>query len=251
MKILVTGMSGLIGRAIRKDLEGDYDLRALNRSAIDGVDCVQADISHFDAIRPAFDGVDQVVHMAAIAHGSPEWDKLLPFNVIGTYNVFEAAKQAGVRRVIYASSGATISGYELSEPYKALGEGRYDDVTEWDDLTHLSPLHPRGIYGCTKVWAEALARHYSDSAGMSMIGLRIGAVNEEDRPLQARHHSVYCSQGDVARMVRTCIETEVEIQYDIFFVVSNNRYSYRDMNHAKKVLGFEPRDSADDRVHPE
>ena len=82
---------------------------------------------------------------------------------------------------------------------------------------------------------------------MSMIGLRIGAVNEEDRPLQTRQHSVFCSQGDVARMVRTCIETEADIKYDIFFVVSNNRYSYRDMSHAKEVLGFEPQDSADDR----
>jgi nucleoside-diphosphate-sugar epimerase len=250
MKILVTGMSGLIGKAIRKELEGDYELRALNRSPVEGVECVQADISDFDAIRPAFDGIDQVVHMAAIAHGSPEWDDLLPFNVIGTYNVFEAARQAGVSRVIAASSGATISGYESVEPYKALGEGRYDDVDQWDDLTHESPLHPKGIYGCTKVWAEALARHYSDSANMSMICLRIGAVNAEDKPLETRQKSVWCSQGDVARMVRSCIEAPDGVKCDTFFVVSNNKYSYRDMKHPKEVLGFEPQDSADDFPEP-
>lgn len=247
MKILVTGMSGLIGKAIRKELEGDYELRALNRSPVEDIECVQADVSDFDAIRPAFDGVDQVVHMAAIAQGNPEWDKLLPFNVIGTYNVFEAARQAGVQRVISASSGSVISGNESVDPYRALGEGRYDDVDEWDDLTHLSPLHPKGIYGCSKVWGEALARHFSDTTEMSMICLRIGAVNEEDRPLDTRQKSVWCSQGDVARMVRACIEAPETIDYDIFFVVSNNKYSYRDMSHPKEVLGFVPQDSADDR----
>lgn len=248
MTILVTGMSGLIGGAIRKELEGDYALRALNRSDVDGVDCVRADISDVDAIRPAFDGIDTVVHMAAIAHGSPDWDQLLPFNVIGTYNVFEAAKQAGVKRVVYASSGATISGYELGEPYKAISEGRYDDVDTWDMITHESPMHPRGIYGCTKVWAEALGRHYADTTDMSMIGLRIGAVNEEDRPLQTRQRSVWCSQRDVARMVRATVEAPPSVKCDVFFVVSNNRYSYRDVSHAKDVLGFEPLDSAEERV---
>jgi nucleoside-diphosphate-sugar epimerase len=246
MKVLVTGMSGLIGKAIRKELGDEYDLRALNRSAVDGIECVRADISDMDAIRRAFEGIDQVVHMAAIAHGSPEWDQLLPFNVIGTYNVFEAARQAGVKRVVYASSGATISGYEQEEPYKALSEGRYVDAGEWENLTHES-LRPSGIYGCTKVWAEALARHYSDKHGMSMIGLRIGAVNDEDKPLQTRQQSVWCSQRDVARMVHTCLDAPADLAYDIFFIVSNNKYSYRDMAHAKDVLGYEPLDSADDR----
>lgn len=245
MKILVTGMSGLIGKAVRKELEPDHNLRALNRSAVDGVECVRADISNLDAIRPAFDGIDTVVHMAAIAHGSPNWDQLLPFNVIGTYNVFEAAREAGVKRIIYASSGATISGYAQSDPYKALEEGRYDDVDTWDKITHQHPTHPKGIYGCTKVWAEALGRHYADTTEMSMIGLRIGAVNEENRPLQTRQKSVWCSQGDVARMVRACIEAPEDLKHDIFFVVSNNQYSYRDMSHAKDVLGYEPQDSAD------
>ena len=247
MKILVTGMSGLIGGAVRKELEGDYELRALNRSAVDGVECVQADISDLNAIRPAFEGVDQVVHLAAIARANMEWEQLLPFNVIGTYNVFEAARQAGIERVIAASSGSTIAGYESIEPYKALGEGRYDDAGEWENLTHLSPIHPKGIYGCTKVWGEALARHFSDTAGMSMICLRIGAVNAEDRPLQTRQKSVWCSQRDIAGIVRHCIEAPASVKYDIFYVISNNKYGYRDMTHAKEVLGFEPQDSADDR----
>ena len=106
---------------------------------------------------------------------------------------------------------------------------------------------PSGIYGCTKVWAEALAHHYHDTTDMSMIGLRIGVVNAEDKPLQKRHRAIWCSQRDVARMVRSCVEAPDELKHDVFFVVSNNRYSYRDMNHAREVLGFEPQDSAEDR----
>ena len=64
--VLVTGMSGLIGGALRRQLEGTYDLRALNRRAVPGVKCHQADIADLDAIAPAFEGVDTVVHLAAV-----------------------------------------------------------------------------------------------------------------------------------------------------------------------------------------
>ena len=102
-------------------------------------------------------------------------------------------------------------------------------------------------FGTLRPAVEALARHFSDTAGMSMICLRIGAVNAEDRPLQTRQKSVWCSQRDIAGIVRHCIEAPASVKYDIFYVISNNKYGYRDMTHAKEVLGFEPQDSADDR----
>ncbi len=102
-------MSGLIGEVCREALEGDYNLSALNRSAVEGVPCHRADISDLESIQPAFEGVDTVVHLAAMAQGNPTWEDVLPHNVVGTYNVFEAARRAGVRRVIFASSGAAVS----------------------------------------------------------------------------------------------------------------------------------------------
>src|SRR5690554_2122318 len=125
-RVLVTGMSGLIGGAVRRQLEGEYALRALNRSKVEGVETVQADIGDLEAILPAFEDVDTVVHLAA--HVGGDWEKLLHANVVGTRNIFEAARHSGVKRVVYASSGATISGWEREEPYKALAEGRYEDV---------------------------------------------------------------------------------------------------------------------------
>src|SRR5438876_12206977 len=154
-RVLVTGMSGLIGGALRRHLEGTYALSALNRRPIPGVKCHQADVADLDAIAPAFDGVDTVVHLAARTGSSDSFDEILRANVVGTYNVFEAARRAGVRRVVYASSGATVSGYEREMPYRALADGRYDEASAWTMLTHETPLRPAGLFGVSEVLGEA------------------------------------------------------------------------------------------------
>src|SRR5712691_6632502 len=134
--VLVTGLSGLIGSAFRRHLaDGAYELRALNRRAVPGVQCHQADIADLDAIEPAF---------------------------------------------------------------AALVEGRYAEVPSVPMLTHESPLHPSGIYGASKVWGEALGRHYADAHGLSVLCVRIGRVTREDRPQVPREFTVWCSQRDIA-----------------------------------------------------
>ena len=246
-KVLVTGMSGLIGGVVRKRLEGKYELSALNRSEVPGVACHRADIADLEAIRPAFEGIDVVVHMAALARGNASWEEVLHHNVIGTYNVFEAARSAGVKRIVSASSGATVSGWEAEMPYRALAEGDYEEVEEgWEKLTHETPYRPSGLYGCSKVWGETLARHFTDTSDLSILSIRIGAVGAEDRPKQMRQYSVWCSQETIGRMVEACVEAPEALKFDIFFAVSNNKWSYRDMEHAREVLGFEPEGSAED-----
>ncbi len=244
--VLVTGMSGLIGSAVRKRLEGKYKLLALNRRPVEGVRCYRADITDLTAIEEAFVGADVVVHLAAKVHQDATWEEVLTHNIIGTYNVFEASRRAGVKRLIYASSGATIGKYELEFPYSALAAGRYEEVSTWPTLTHEAPIRPAGLYGCTKVWGEALGRHYADTHGMSVICLRIGAVNQGDRPQSPRQFSVWCSQRDIAQMVEKCIAAPESVRFDIFYVVSNNKWSYRDLEHARIVVGYEPQDRAED-----
>jgi nucleoside-diphosphate-sugar epimerase len=245
-KVLVTGMSGLIGEVVRKQLEGKYELTALNRRDVPSVECFRADIADPDAIQPAFEGQEIVVHLAAIARGNATWEEILHHNVIGTYNVFEAARRAGVKRVVYASSGATVSGWERTFPYGALVEGRYDAVPPtWEKLTHESVTRPSGLYGCSKVWGEALAWHFSSTYDLSIICLRIGAVNREDKPSQARQFSVWCSQRDIAQMIEKCITAPDDVRFDVFYVVSNNQWSYRDVAHAREVVGYEPQDAAE------
>ncbi len=246
-KVLITGMSGLIGSALRKQMEGKYQLSALNRSALEGVECHRADISDLEAIRPAFQGKDTVVHLAAHVSVPGEFEDMLKYNVIGAYNVFEAAREAGVKRVVFASTGATIAGVERHEPYKSLAEARYGEATPgWPMIDHNSPVQPRGLYGCSKVWGEALARHYSDSSDLSVICVRIGRVTAEDRPMAPREKAVWCSQRDIATLLEACVAAPADLKFDIVFGVSNNKYSYRDMEHAREVLGFVPRDSAED-----
>jgi uronate dehydrogenase len=244
-RVLVTGMSGLIGGAVRRRLEGRFALRALNRGPVAGVPCHRADIADLEAIRPAFEGIDAVVHLAA-AVGQPAWPDVLSRNIVGTYNVFEAARVAGVARVVYASSGATVSNCERDSPYREIAAGRYAEVTAWPMLTHESPPRPAGLYGCSKVWGEALARHYADTSAMSAICIRIGAVNRADRPTAPREFSVWCSQRDVAQMVERALAAPADVRFGVFYAVSDNKWSYRDLDHARSVLGYEPEDRAED-----
>jgi len=245
-RILITGMSGLIGTALRGALGDAHELRALNRRAVTGVTSFQADIADLVAIQPAFDRVDTVVHLAANAESAVPFEATVRANVVGTYNVFEAARRAGVRRVVFASSGATVSGYERDEPYRSVVDGRHDGRSAWPLVTHESPVRPGSTYGASKVWGEALARQYADVHGMSMVCVRIGRVRAEDRPMAPREFSVFCSQRDVCRMLRLCIDAPDSLRFDVFFAQSRNRWSYRDLEHPRAVLGFEPEDAAED-----
>ena len=246
-KVLITGMSGLIGGLLRRHLEGmgGYELRALNRRPVEGVECHRADIADLDAIRPAFEGVDVAVHLAAFL-GSPDWSGHLSGNVIGAYNVYEAARLAGVKRVVFASSGATVQGFEQTAPYDAIIAGRYDEVPQgFPKVTHES-MRPRGIYGAAKVWGEALGRVYSDDHGLSVLCVRIGRVNQANRPESAAEVSRYLSHRDVCQVLQRCIDAPDDLRYGVFLATSNNRWGYRDLEHARRVLGYEPQDSAED-----
>ncbi|MCB0116307.1 MAG: NAD(P)-dependent oxidoreductase [Caldilineaceae bacterium] len=246
-KILVTGMSGLIGGVVRSQLGGDYELSALNRRPVDGIPTVQADIGDFEAMRPAFDGQDVVIHLAANASGSAPWTEILHANLLGTHNVYEAARQAGVQRVIFASSGTVVAGWEKDDPYRALVNGAYDAAPpSWPMITHESPIRPRGDYGSSKAWGEAAARQFVDSSDLSILCLRIGHVTEEDRPMSVRDYSVWCSQRDIGQMIALCVAAPADLRFGVFFVVSENKWGYRDINHARQVLGFEPQDAAED-----
>jgi nucleoside-diphosphate-sugar epimerase len=247
MNVLITGMSGLIGGVAGERL-AEHRLSALNRSRVAGVPTTQADIADLHAIRPAFEGQDVVLHLAAKAGENFTWDELLQTNIVGTRNVLQAAKDAGCKRVVFASSGATVSGWELEEPYKALVEGRYHDApTEWPMIRHDMATRPTGVYGGTKVWGEALARHVADTSALSVLCLRIGYVNAADRPRRPRDFAVWCSQRDIAEAIACCVAAPQSLHFDIVFATSRNRWGYRDLDHARQAVGFAPQDAAEDR----
>ena len=247
-KVLVTGLSGLIGGLLRERLEADggYEVTALNRTRVEGVRTVQADISDLDAIKDAFIGQDAVVHLSAVLTDA-EWDQMAAVNISGTYNVLEASRLAGVRRVVNASSGAVIKGVVRSPGiYRALEEGRYDDVPDsWARVDH-NLFHPYGLYGVSKMAAEGLARHFSDVHGLSVINLRIGTVKPSGIPEEPYDYSIYLSHKDIVQALMLALNAPGDLKFETFMVTSNNKWGYRDLSHFREVLGYAPYDSAED-----
>ncbi len=245
--VLVTGMSGLIGTALRKQISDRYVLSALNRSAVDGVPTTRASLGDMDAITPAFTGIDTVVHLAAKISDDYGWDALHETNVVGMRNILEAATNAAVRRVVFVSSGATVAGWEREEPYNSLVNGRYSDLPKSGVplITEQMATRPANLYASTKVWGEALCRHYSDNHGLETLCLRIGYANEEDRPTDHRQRSVWNSQRDVVNAIELAMNAVMKQRFEVCFVLSNNKYRYRSLDYAEQLLGFEPMDSAD------
>lgn len=263
--VLITGLSGLIGGLAARELVHRYRVRGLNRRPVPGFDTVQADITDFDAIRPAFDGVDTVVHLSALLIQAPERE-LLKVNIEGTYNVFEAARQAGVRRVVFASSGAVMGGYMQEEPFKSLlnwthpdipeGEARADQAKNsaalapaadgycrpWRTISHLDPARPTVFYAVTKVAGEAIGSFYHETHGMSVICIRFGAVFPDDKPKTPAAAAVYMSHRDAAQAVVKSVEAPAGVGYEILYALSDNAARFRDLDHARRVIGFIPQD---------
>ncbi len=263
-KVLITGVYGLIAAAIYQrlvQLTDRYEVYALARRRVPSERVSQdlvldipddrfflADLSDFDAVRRSVEGMDVVVQMAADPRPQASWEQILSSNMIGAYNVFEASRVAGVKRIVFASSIMASWGYQFDEPYKAIKEGRFDDVpAEIPKVTHLDPPRPTEPYSASKVWGEALARIYSDVHGLSCICLRIGAVNAPDRPVSLALAPVWSSQRDVVQLAERCVDAPDALRFDIFYGISNNQYIWVDIEHAREVVGYVPQDRAEDR----
>lgn len=232
-RILVTGAAGKVGQAIAPLLRDRFSLRLLDRRRIrpaDDDEVIRADIRRSRALARACRGVAAVVHLAAIPREEDFASRLLPMNILGTYRVFEAARLAGVPRVVFASTVRTVFGYPLSQP-----------------VTASMPVRPISLYACTKVFGEALARYYADVHGMSVICLRIGSFAAEPRRRSSVGERVrWCSPADLAQLVVRGIESDV--RFGIFHAVSGIPGNNLDIEEAREVLGFDPNDRIED--HP-
>lgn len=249
-RVLLTGAAGRIGTYLRERLGEKYELSGTDRVPVDGFDSVTADLTDFEAILPAMDGKDVVVHLAAEPRHTPDiwWDLLLPDNIIATANVFEAARQGGVRRVVFFSSMHVNGFYERDEPWRSISLGEYGglDPATVPLVTHEMPNRPDGPYAASKVFGESLGAYYAEEYGMSVICIRLGTMGGDDRPGDdPRSYVSWLSRRDLASLVERCIEAQ-DIGYDIFFGASNNTWKIYDTPRAHRVLGFAPQDNAED-----
>jgi nucleoside-diphosphate-sugar epimerase len=204
------------------------------------------DISDPDTVAQAADKADVVVHMAAATNPAAPWEQILTSNIIGTRNVFEASRQAGVERVILASSVQVSFGYLLEEPYRSILEERFADVPERiPPVTHDMPVWPVNDYSAGKIMGEALGRSYATQYYLPVFCLRIGGIAPNGQPWTetAMDTSVWCSLRDFCQLVQRCVDAPVRRgQYDIFYAVSDNRLRWVDIDHARRVIGYVPQD---------
>jgi nucleoside-diphosphate-sugar epimerase len=259
-KVLITGVYGLIGNLVYQRLAAQpnqYDVYGSSRrpqpsartegltvEAIPPERLHLADIADFDSVRRAVEGMDTVVHMAADPSGEGGWDSLLRNNIIGAHNIFEASRQAGVQRVLYASTNQVVFGYHGQEFIDRLYSPDKPAAFQIPPIDHTRPARPLNEYASSKVFGEALAHMYAFARGLSCIVLRIGWVLADDTPPSPRAQTLWCSQRDCVQLVERCINAPADLRFDIFFVQSDNADNMVDIQHAKDVLGYAPQDRA-------
>jgi uronate dehydrogenase len=229
-RILITGAAGQIGRALRQGLRGGYPLvRLVDVEPLGGAEAGEevavADIRDMAAMERVMAGIDCVVHLAGQSTEA-EWEKVLPLNIEGCYNAFEAARRQGVKRLIFASSNHAV-GFQRRE--------RFIDNT-------VLP-RPDTRYGLSKVFGEAVGRLYADKYGLSVACLRIGTFRNPDRPAEARQLLTWISHRDMVQLVRRCIDYP-HYHFVVVYGVSNNLRSRWD-NTNVKFLGYRPQDDSE------
>jgi uronate dehydrogenase len=226
--VLITGAAGMIATELRKRLSRKFSLKLTDIAPV-GVlsereQFVAADLTDTAALDRAMAGVDAVVHLGGIAV-EEAWEKIMPANVAGAYNLFEAARRAGVRRIVVASSNHAVGFFPRSE--------MIDD--------RVLP-RPDGRYGLSKAFAEMLGRLYADKYNMEVFCIRIGAMTLE--PEDVRRLAIWIHPDDLTSLVELGI-TAPGIRYEIVYGMSDNKRTWWDNSNALR-LGYRPKHRSED-----
>jgi len=231
-RVLITGAGGGIGRGLRETLRGVYPvLRLSDRIPIaparpegPGIEEVdQTELADMAAVERMVAGCDGIIHLGGIS-GENSWEKILEGNIVGLYNTFEAARQAGVKRIVMATSNHAVGFYPRAQR-----------------IDHRVTVRPDSRYGVSKAFSEALASLYSDKHGIGFLCVRIG--NFGTRPIDSRRLSIWVSPRDLTQLVRIGLE-HPEVRYEIVYGVSDNKRSWYDNGNAYR-LGYRPQDDSE------
>lgn len=234
-RIVFTGAAGGIGSMIRPLLAPLYPGLVLSDRVAPanlqtGETFVPCDLTRPDEVAKALEGAHSVLHFGGFSVEGP-WHTILQSNIIGCYNLFEAARQAGVKRVVFASSNHAVGFYPRA---RRIGP----DVT----------VRPDSRYGVSKAFGEALGALYSDKHGMVVTCLRIGNVGP--RPLDVRRLSIWISPEDLVQLLRIGLE-HPDIRFEVLYGASDNATSWWDNARAYQ-LGYKPTGRGEDhRTHAE
>lgn len=227
-RLLLTGAAGGLGRELRGRLKAYCDTLRLSDiaelgAAAPGEELAPAALEDRAAVLALLEGVEAVVHLGGISTEHP-FDAILQANIVGTYNVYEAARQHGVKRIVFASSNHVTGFY------------RQDEVID----TRV-PMRPDGHYGLSKAFGENLAQFYWDRYGVETVSLRIGSSFPE--PKDRRMLATWMSYDDLERLVVASL-TAPQVRHTVIYGMSDNATSWWD-NTAARHVGYRPQDSSE------
>jgi len=227
-RLLLTGAAGKLGQALRGPLKANCrTLRLSDRAEIgparEGEEVMPADLADADAVLATMQGVNAVVHLGGVPVEGP-FGPILQANIVGVFNLYEAARKCGTRRVVFASSNHVTGFYRQSET-----------------ITADHPPRPDGLYGVSKAFGEDLARFYFDRHGIETACVRIGSSFPE--PVDRRMLASWLSHGDLYRLVSACLSTPM-LGHTIVFGMSDNPVTWWDNSRARHV-GYRPQDSSE------
>jgi uronate dehydrogenase len=229
MHILITGAAGDVGTRLRKLLKGAFprirasDIRKPADLAADE-EFIAADLSDYRQVEKITSGIDGIVHLGGYSVEGP-WDTIHKSNIVGCYNLFEAAYRAGVKRVVFASSNHAVGFYPREQKIGV-------DVT----------VRPDSRYGVSKAFGEAVGALYSDKHGLHVTCIRIGNVG--DKPLDKRRLSIWIKPEDLAQLVRIGLE-HPGIHFEVFYGSSDNAAGWWDNSNARR-FGYRPQFRSED-----
>jgi NAD+ dependent glucose-6-phosphate dehydrogenase len=240
-RLLITGINGLIGSILRKGLERTFDIHGLDCAGPFSDRIFEATIREYGQIANVFrrsGPFEYLIHLAANPRADADWDSVLNDNIVGTRNVFEAAMEFGVRRVVFASSNHVTGAYEGFEPHQRLHEEHEPRL-----ITIGDPIRPDGYYGVSKAFGEALARYFCARWGIEFVCLRIGSVLRDDDPtLSQRFRKTWLSHRDLVQLVEKGLKSN--LTFGIYYGVSDNKGAFWDISNARRELGYSPTDDA-------
>jgi uronate dehydrogenase len=229
--VLITGAAGGIGTRLRSLLKGAYpqirlsDLAPPADLAADET-FVAADLARMPDVERAVAGVDGIVHLCGFSVEGP-WETILQANIVGCYNLFEAARRHGVERVVFASSNHVVGFYPRR---RRIGVEQ--------------AVRPDSRYGVSKAFGEALAALYAYKHGLRVTCIRIG--NFGDAPVDQRRLSIWLAPQDLVQLIRIGLE-HPDIRHEIFYGASDNARGGWD-NEAAFRFGYRPQGRSEDHA---
>ena len=227
--VLITGAAGGIGSRLRQLLKGVYphirwsDIQTPGDLAAEE-EFMAADLADYAHVEKIVAGIDGIVHLGGHSIEGP-WETIHKSNIVGCYNLFEAAYRANVKRVVFASSNHAVGFYPRD---KTIGV----NVT----------VRPDSRYGVSKAFGEAIGALYADKHGLRVTCIRIG--NFGDLPLDKRRLSIWLKPEDLVQLIRIGLEHR-DIHFEIFYGASDNEAAWWDNSNAKR-FGYKPQGKAED-----